>query len=103
MRADEFVVERYIEAEKKLLKKDIEIEELEEQLEEVKEELADYTRLVYILSKYLKPSEGSFYIYISKYCEEEKLDIEFLENFFHIEHKQVEEENEEENQDEVIP
>lgn len=100
MRADEFVVERYIEAEKKLLKKDIEIEELEEQLEEVKEELADYTQLVHILSKYLKPREGSFYIYMSKYCEEEKLDMEYLANFFNLEPEEAEEENEEENQDE---
>lgn len=88
MRADELLVERFLELEKKLeLSKKI-IEDLQYDNETAQEELADYENLVRILSKYLKSTKYGVSFEIKNYIEEEKADIDYLANFFELDLKE---------------
>jgi phage regulator Rha-like protein len=94
MRADELLVERFLELEKKLkLAKKI-IDDLKDDNETAKEELADYENLVRMLSKHLKVTKYGVFFEIKNYIEEEKADIDFLANYFDV---TFEEETQDEN------
>ena len=88
MRADEFLVERFLELEKKLREKRKKIEDLQDENDYAQEELADFENLVNILSKYVKVSKYGVSIELRNYVEEEKADIDYLANYFDVEFKE---------------
>ena len=94
MRADEFLVEKYLELEKKYRGQRVQIEDLQDEVDTAQEELADFENLVHILSKHLTVSENGVSIYLSKFMTEDKADIEYLANYFDLE---AEEETQGEN------
>lgn len=84
MRADELLVERFLELEKKLeLSKKV-IEDLQYDNETAQEELADYENLVRVISKYLKVTKYGVSFEIKNYIEEEKADVDYLANYFDV-------------------
>lgn len=84
MRADELLVERFLELEKKVLEKDKQIEDLQDDVDTAQEELADFENLVHILSKYVKVSKYGVLFELRNYYEEEKADIDYLANYFDV-------------------
>lgn len=85
MRADEFLVERFQELEKKLHDMRKKNEDLQDDIDTAQEELADFENLVHILSKHLTVSEHGVSIYLSKFTTEDKADIDYLANYFDVE------------------
>lgn len=88
MRADELLVERFLELEKKIKEEKERFEDLQNDYDNLQEELADYANLVNILSKYIKATRYSLCFELKNYIEEEKADIEYLSNYFDVEFKE---------------
>ena len=84
MRADEFLVERYLELEKKCKALEEKIQMMEDASEEAMEEVADYDNLVHILSKYLAVNKYTVTFELKKYVDEDKSDILYLKNYFDL-------------------
>lgn len=84
MRADEFLVERFLDLEKKLREKRKQMDDLQEDFETAQEEIADFENLVHILSKYVKVSKYGVSFELRNYFEEEKADIDYLANYFDV-------------------
>lgn len=88
MRADEFLVEKYMTLEKKCAELELQIEDLEEENEKITEELADYDNLVNILAKYLVVKSYGIEFCLKDYKEQDYADIEYLKNYFEIKEKE---------------
>lgn len=84
MRADEFLVERFIELERKAKNLEEDLEVKQDEVDTAQEELADFENLVHILSKYVKVSKYGVLFELRNYYEEEKADIDYLANYFDV-------------------
>jgi hypothetical protein len=93
MRADELLVERFLDLEKKLREKQKQIDDLQEDVETAQEEIADFENLVHILSKYVKVSKYGVSLELRNYYEEEKADIDYLANYCDVEFEEENREN----------
>ena len=81
MRADEFVVERLIQTEKKVSDLEEVVEDLNEMLAIKRGELIEYQNLVEILKKRFKQDKYGISIELKNYIEDDKEDIEFVKAF----------------------
>lgn len=88
MRSDEFLVERFLELEKKLREKRKKIEELQDDVYTAQEELADFENLVHILAKHIDVTKYEVSFVFKNYIEEDKADIDYLSNYFDVELKE---------------
>lgn len=88
MRADEFLVERFLDLEDKLCQKQKQNEELVDQIEKAQEELADFENLVHILSKHIKVTKWGVSFDFKNFIEEDEADIDYLANYFDVEFKE---------------
>lgn len=85
MTAEELLVERFLELERKVknLEEDIEIKQ--DEVDTAMEELADHDNLVQILSKYIKVTKYGVSFDLKNFIEDEKADIDYLYNYFDLE------------------
>jgi hypothetical protein len=84
MTAEELLVERYLELEKKVAGLEEVIEDKEELLEQKRDEIFEYENLVSVLKKHLKRDKYGITIEFKSYIEEDREDIEFLSEFFEL-------------------
>ncbi len=96
MRADEFLVERFLEKEAKIAELEDEIKQLEEDLDVLAEENAEYARFVEIISKYARETGYSFEIFIKNYENGAEEVIDFVKNIIGFSGKKDEKISEEE-------
>ena len=88
MRADEFLVEKYLELEKQYAEVTQKLFESFAEQEKLTEELADFENLVHILSKHLTVTKFGVLFEFKNYIEEDKADIEYLASYFDVEFKE---------------
>lgn len=88
MRADEFLVERFLELEKNLREERNKAEDLQEDFENAQEEIADFENLVHILSKHINVTKYGVSFDFKNYIEEDKADIDYLANYFDVKFKE---------------
>lgn len=97
MRADELLVERFLELEKKYKERTKEqfdkIECLQDDFDNAQEEIADFENLVHILSKRMTVNKYGITFEFRNYVAEEKADIDYLANYFDVEFKEEKGEN----------
>lgn len=84
MRADEFLVDRFIKKEKEVDDLNVKISDLENEIDLLNEELADFHNLVHILSKRLSVSEYTVAFEFTKYGKEDAADLDYVSKFFCI-------------------
>ena len=84
MTAEELLVERYLELEKKAADLEEIIEDKVELLEQKRDEVADYENLVSVLKIHLKKNEYGIFIEFKNYIEADKDDLDFLCDFFEL-------------------
>lgn len=88
MTAEELLVERFLELEKKVLEKDNQIEDLQDDVDKAQEEIADFENLVHVLSKHINVTKYGVSFEFKNYIEEDKDDIDYLANYFDVEFKE---------------
>jgi uncharacterized protein YoxC len=88
MTAEELLVERFLELERKVKELEEDIETKQDDVDTAMEELADHDNLVQILSKYIKVTKYGVSFELRNYYEEEKADIDYLANYFDVEFKE---------------
>lgn len=88
MRADEFLVERFLKLENNLREERNKAEDLQEDFENAQGEIADFENLVHILSKRIKVTKYGVSFEFKNYIEEEKSDIDYLANYFDLDFKE---------------
>lgn len=84
MRADEFLVERYIDMEKRCNTLNKELEQSSEREEAMAEELADYEQFTHILQKHVKVHSYGVEIYFSTSREEDVHDLDYVKSFLNF-------------------
>lgn len=94
MRADEFLVEKYLELEGVVENLKKENERLEAEKEVLLSDLSDFDNLVHILSKHISSNKYGVLFELKRYIETDREEIEYLANYFDVE---VEEETKGEN------
>ncbi len=93
MTAEELLVDRFLELEKKIKLSKEAIKSLQEDNQSAQKEIADYTNLIFIISKYLKATKYGVSFELKNYVEEEKSDIDYLANYFDVKFKEENGEN----------
>ena len=84
MTAEELLVERYLELEKKVEGLEKVVECNEEFIEQERDEISEYENLVSVLKKHLKKNEYGITIEFKNYIKEDKDDLDFLYDFFEL-------------------
>lgn len=98
MRADELLVERYLQMEKKLAGSDEVIDDLHEMVAEKMDEIKEYENLIAFLQMHLKQNEFGVFFEFYNHRASHPADIEYLSSFFEI--NEVEEKEEMDELDE---
>lgn len=94
MRADEFLVERFLKMENKLKAEVGKCEELQADLEAAMEDIGDFEKLCQILAKNMKTNPYGVIFTIKNYTEDGAEDLEYLSNYFDIDLNEKNVENE---------
>ena len=91
MTAEEFLINKYLEQEKELddLKK--ENAELANALSDASEEIADFEKLVEVISNRLEVNKYGISMELKNYLADDKCDIDFLANYFEVDFEDEEE------------
>ena len=88
MTAEELIVKRYLEMERKMDALEEQFESYKKEVEENRisllSEIADFENVLHTLSKYVKVDEFSVTFELKKYIEEDAADIEYIKKFFSI-------------------
>ena len=92
MRAEELLVERYLEMEKKVENLKKVIEQNEESIEKKIDEIEDYETLFDILKSHLQFDKFGITIELKSYIEKDKDDLEILKDFFELVEEKAENE-----------
>lgn len=84
MRADEFLVARYLDMEKRCRELEKKLEKSADREEALAEELADYDQLVQILQNHVKEHSYGVEIYFATMRENDIQDLDYVKSYLRI-------------------